>query len=81
MQIVEPAGLTCGLAADKVAGEVEDFYLVQRLRIARQLATRDPIDANRVDPDNLNELHRLMSKEAFHQAKNLQLRLRQEYDL
>ncbi|MEY6433281.1 DUF294 nucleotidyltransferase-like domain-containing protein [Thioalkalicoccus limnaeus] len=63
------------------AAEVEAFHLVQRFRIQQQLNTKDPDGANRVDPDDLNELHRLMLKEALKQAKRLQLRLRQEYAL
>jgi CBS domain-containing protein len=54
---------------------------VQRFRIRQQLATPDRAAANRVDPAGLNELHRLMLKEALKQAKKLQLRLRQEYGL
>ena len=58
--------------------EVEAFHLVQRFRIQQQLLTRDRDRVNRVDPSDLNELHRLMLKEAFKQAGKLQLRLRQE---
>ncbi|MCW8889880.1 MAG: hypothetical protein OQL20_04395, partial [Sedimenticola sp.] len=46
-----------------------------------QLAAEDPADVNRVDPDSLNELHRLMLKEAFKQAKKLQLRLKLQQGL
>jgi CBS domain-containing protein len=74
-----------GRAADRpgpdVAAEVEAFNLIQRFRISQQLASRDPEGANRVDPSDLNELHRLMLKEALKQAKKLQLRLRQEFRL
>jgi CBS domain-containing protein len=54
---------------------------VQRFRIGRQLATQDREGINRVNPSELNELHRLMLKESFRQAKKLQLRLRQEQGL
>jgi len=37
--------------------------------------------ANRVDPDGLNELDRLVLREAFKQAKRLQSRLQLEYRL
>ena len=66
--------------ADTVA-EVEAFHLVQRFRIHQQLACGDRERANRVDPSDLNELHRLMLKEALKQSKKLQLRLKQEYGL
>ncbi|TVQ87993.1 MAG: CBS domain-containing protein [Chromatiaceae bacterium] len=68
-----------GRSAADTAAEIEAFHLIQRFRIQQQLSARDPDAANRVDPDDLNELHRLMLKEALKQAKRLQLRLRQEY--
>lgn len=70
-----------GLSAEQVAGEVESFYLVQRFRFRQQLLAEDPEDINRVDPDTLNELHRLMLKEAFKQARKLQLRLKLQHGL
>jgi CBS domain-containing protein len=64
-----------------IAAEIEAFQLIQRFRIHQQIQTKDPDAANRVDPDDLNELHRLMLKEAFRQAKKLQGRLRQAFGL
>jgi len=75
------AGAAMGRGPEDVAAEVEAFHLVQRFRIHQQLATRDRDGCNRIDPSDLNELHRLMLKEAFRQAKKLQLRLRQEFQL
>lgn len=69
------------LSAEQVAGEVESFYLIQRFRFRQQLLAEDPDDTNRIDPDELNELHRLMLKEAFKQAKKLQLRLKLQHGL
>jgi len=69
------------LSAEQVAGEVESFYLIQRFRFRQQLVAEDPDDTNRIDPDTLNELHRLMLKEAFKQAKKLQLRLKLQHGL
>lgn len=69
------------LPPEQVAGEVESFYLIQRFRFRQQLMAEDPADVNRVDPDRLNELHRLMLKEAFKQAKKLQLRLKLQQGL
>ncbi len=64
-----------------MSAEVDAFHLVQRFRIHQQLASGDRERVNRIDPTDLNELHRLMLKEALRQAKKLQLRLRQEYGL
>ncbi len=63
------------------AAALEAFNLVQRFRVQQQLAADDPERVNLVDPRDLNELHRLMLKEAFKQAKKLQLRLKQDYGL
>lgn len=66
---------------EDTAASVEAFSLIQRFRIQQQLSTKDPERANRLDPSSLNELHQLMLKEAFKQAKKLQLRLKQDYGL
>lgn len=66
---------------EDTAAAVEAFLLVQRFRVRQQLTEKDPERANRIDPSNLNELQRLMLKEAFKQAKKLQLRLKQDHDL
>lgn len=63
------------------SGEVEAFYLVQRFRMHQQLTSRNRDQANRLDPSSLNALNRLMLKEAFKQAKNIQVRLKLEYGL
>ena len=70
-----------GLKPEETAAEVEAFYLIQRFRIQKQLSVDSPDLVNRIDPDNLNELNRLMLKEAFKQAKKLQLRLKLEHGL
>jgi CBS domain-containing protein len=75
------AGLALGRPGEDTAAEVESFHLIQRFRINQQIQTKDPDAVNRVDPDDLNELHRLMLKESFKQAKRLQLRLRQQQAL
>ncbi len=75
------AGTGPGRSAEDIAAEVEAFHLVQRFRIRQQLATPDHDAANRVDPAGLNELNRLMLKEALKQAKKMQARLRQAYSL
>jgi CBS domain-containing protein len=66
---------------DETAAAVEAFHLVQRFRIQQQLTTNDPDRVNRVEPSSLNELNKLMLKEAFKQAKRLQQRLRLDFSL
>jgi len=75
------AGRSMTRRPEDTAAAVEAFHMVQRFRIQQQLRTRNPEFANRLDPSMLNELNRLMLKEAFKQGKKLQLRLRQDYDL
>lgn len=70
------------LSADEVAAFIDSFYYVQLLRLRHQHEMRDQtVGANRVDPDNLNELERHILKEAFKQARKLQSRLRLDYQL
>lgn len=64
-----------------MAAAVEAFYLVQRFRIQQQLTSKNPEWVNRLDPRSLNQLNRLMLKEAFKEAKALQQRLRVAYGL
>lgn len=75
------AGAALDRAVSDTAADIEAFHLIQRFRIHQQLRTKDPDAVNRVDPDDLNELHRLMLKEAFKQAKRLQARLRSQQGL
>jgi len=70
-----------GRAEENVSAEIDAFHVIQRLRFEQQLKTDDPDFANRVDPDELNQLQRLMLKEAFRQAKRLQLALKQQFEL
>jgi CBS domain-containing protein len=65
----------------ETAAAVEAFDLIQRIRIRQQLSCNESSNPNRVDPKQLNDLQKLMLKEAFNQAKLLQLRLRQEFNL
>jgi len=75
------AGAAQQRPAEDISAEIEAFHLIQRFRINQQLQTSDHAAVNRVDPSDLNELHRLMLKEAFRQAKKLQLRLKQQLGL
>ena len=69
------------LKPEETASEIEAFHLIQRFRIQQQLVDMDSDDPNRLDPASLPDLNRLMLKEAFKQAKKLQLRLKLEYRL
>ena len=66
---------------ETTSGEVEAFYLVQRFRMQQQITAVNRDAANRLDPASLNALNRLMLKEAFKQARNIQMRLKLEYNI
>ncbi len=72
-------GRILGRVQADTAASVEAFELIQRLRIQRQLAGGDYEEVNRVNPSEITGPQRLMLKEAFKQAKLLQLRLSQEF--
>jgi CBS domain-containing protein len=83
VQRLRQAASRSGITADEVAAMVEGFHFIQMLRLrAQQLRTPDGTAGdNRVDPDTLNELDRRVLKEAFRQARKLQLRLKLDYQL
>ncbi|MEW8507731.1 MAG: DUF294 nucleotidyltransferase-like domain-containing protein [Candidatus Thiodiazotropha sp.] len=62
------------------AASVEAFDLIQRIRMQRQLAGGNYDEVNRVNPSQLSSSQRLLLKEAFRQARLLQLRLHQEFE-
>jgi CBS domain-containing protein len=64
--------------SDTVAS-IEALELIQRLRLQRQLAGGEFDEVNRVDPAALTAPQRMMLKEAFRQARLLQLRLQQAF--
>jgi CBS domain-containing protein len=68
-------------SSSETAATLEAFDLIQRIRIYQQLTCKEAEEANRVNPKHLNDLQKLLMKESFKQAKLLQLRLRQEFDL
>jgi CBS domain-containing protein len=69
------------IGSDDVEAIIEAFFFVQRLRLRAQQEGTPMGLANRVDPAKLNELDRLVLKEAFKQVKKLQGRLRIDYRL
>jgi CBS domain-containing protein len=72
-----------GITADELAAMADGFHFIQMLRLRSQQARTadEPTGDNRVDPDTLNELDRRVLKEAFRQARKLQLRLKLDYQL
>lgn len=64
-----------------VAATIEAFHFLQLLRLRQQDLAGDHDHANRIDPNTLNEVEQRMLKEAFRQAKQLQRRLRESYQL
>lgn len=64
-----------GMPPHETAALVDAFYHIQRLRLERQVGVRGGAAPNRVDPDRLHELDRLILKESLKQARSLQQRL------
>jgi CBS domain-containing protein len=65
-----------------VEAMIDGFYFIQMLRLRHQKDLGGATGgANRVDPEDLNELDRHILKEAFKQARNLQDKLRLDYRL
>jgi CBS domain-containing protein len=69
------------LGRDDINAVIDGFFFIQQLRLRNQQAGAAEGAANRIDPDTLNELDRLVLREAFKQAKKLQGRLQLEYRL
>jgi CBS domain-containing protein len=69
------------LGRDDIDAIVDGFFFIQQLRLRVQQEGTPMGVANRVDPDDLNELDRLILKEACKQAKKLQSRLQLEFRL
>jgi CBS domain-containing protein len=71
-----------GLVGDDLAAVLSGFYFIHMLRLRRQInPATPPGGANRVDPYSLNEMDRRMLKEAFKQARKLQVKLALRYNL
>jgi CBS domain-containing protein len=69
------------LGREDVGAIVDGFFFIQQLRLRQQQKATPEGLANRVAPESLNELDRLILKEAFKQAKKLQGRLHMHYQL
>ena len=63
-----------------VEAMIDGFYFIQLLRLRHQHELHgEEGGANRINPDDLNELDRHILKEAFKQARRLQEKLRLDY--
>lgn len=82
-QRLRQAGARMGVQTDELSAIVDGFHFIQLLRLRSQhLETEhDAAGDNRIRPDELNELDRRILKEAFRQARKLQLRLKLDYQL
>jgi CBS domain-containing protein len=70
------------LGGDDVSAIIEGFYFIQLVRMRHQDSMIGPsAAANRVNPEDLNELDRQILKGAFKQARKLQTRLALDYRL
>ncbi|MBM3391968.1 MAG: CBS domain-containing protein [Betaproteobacteria bacterium] len=80
-QRLRGAAEATNLGAD-IEAMIDGFYFIQQLRLRHQQdLAADDAGANRINPDELNELDRLILKEAFKQARKLQDKLRLDYRL
>ena len=69
------------LGRDDIGAVIDGFFFIQQLRLRLQQSATPAAMVNRIDPDSLNELDRLILKEAFRQARKLQGRLHTDYRL
>lgn len=82
-QRLRQAATRLGGQPEEVAAILDGFHFIQLLRLRSQhLETEHgaPGD-NKINPDSLNELDRRILKEAFRQARKIQLRLKLDYQL
>lgn len=68
------------MAPLEMAAIIDAFFFIQKLRLRIQARLENPENANRIDPDTLNDFERRSLKESFRQARKLQQRLALDYD-
>ena len=83
VQRLRQASAKIGISPEEVDAMIDGFNFIQLLRLRSQhLETEhDTPEDNRIDPESLNELDRRILKEAFRQARKLQLRLKLDYQI
>ncbi|MBN8452218.1 DUF294 nucleotidyltransferase-like domain-containing protein [Accumulibacter sp.] len=72
-------GERSGIPGEELAAMIDAFQHIQRLRLGRQAAAPLMAASNRVNPDELHELDRLILRESLKQVQTLQKRLSREY--
>ena len=76
------SGARLNVPSLEIEAMVDAFHFVLLLRLRhQQFAIGGNAPANRVDPDQLNDLDRRILKEAFRQARSLQTRLQLDFQL
>ncbi|MBT0961452.1 DUF294 nucleotidyltransferase-like domain-containing protein [Denitromonas iodatirespirans] len=83
VQRLRQSGQRNSVPSEELDAVTDGFHFIQLLRLRSQhLDTEhDAPGDNKIDPDTLNELDRRILKEAFRQARKLQLRLKLDYQL
>lgn len=86
VQRLREAGGRMGVLGDEMSAIIDGFHFIQLLRLRAQCldaerAESERLGDNKIKPDDLNELDRRILKEAFRQARKLQLRLKLDYQL
>ncbi|HRP96321.1 MAG TPA: DUF294 nucleotidyltransferase-like domain-containing protein [Rhodocyclaceae bacterium] len=83
VQRLRQAGTKIGMRSDELSAIIDGFHFIQLLRLRAQQLDGELGAAgdNRIKPDELNELDRRILREAFRQARKLQLRLKLDYQL
>ncbi|MDY0012175.1 MAG: DUF294 nucleotidyltransferase-like domain-containing protein [Rhodocyclaceae bacterium] len=83
VQRLRQSGAKIGMHNEEVQALLDGFHFIQLLRLRSQHLETEHGTAgdNRIKPDDLNELDRRILKEAFRQARKLQLRLKLDYQL
>lgn len=82
-QRLRAAGAAIKMSEGEIASAIDAFFFIQQLRLHNQLSSDAAAraQANRVDPDALNEIDRRILKESLRQARKLQARLALDYQL
>lgn len=76
------AGALLHISETEIASITDAFFFLQALRFRTQMAPDATAEnANRIDPEQLNEIDRRILKESFRQARKLQSRLALDYQL
>jgi len=81
-QRLRQAGATLKMPESEISSITDAFFFLQALRLRGQMAV-DAAEqgANRIDPEQLNEVDRRILKESFRQARKLQSRVALDYQL